>query len=257
MILTGTTGPAWRLLLCEDDVSVDRKRVRRVFVRFDAVHQHTTYYRSFEDVLLENRQFFDSAKIRELDVVGACSLDPGVWMGAYYPHSVCILRENAIYIVLTEHVFPQEESSGPAQRLCGGRKPLSFPQSDEVANTCIPLIRSSVWTKDAHIAEYLGVTKTRVQSAKQFRRASIIGPYMHENGLIYQFEMRTTNPMECLPLIQAGTWEFYIPEGESPEYWRSEYDPTTDYPVLGKHGGRVDAKICRSELRDLLSIVPK
>lgn len=241
--------PQWQLLLAEDD-TVDRARIHRVFARFDAVRQHTTYYRSFEDALSKNARYLSAAKIRELDRQGAVMLNRGQWLGAYYRDSTCSHRDNAIQVALIEHVFPAGESSvlGPCRY---GSVNLTHPLSKRVANTRTPIIRSSVWPKTRFVAEYLGVGAKHISGWTQPSMGGILGPFLHTSGLVYQLEIYVTHPRECLPLIQAGTWEFYIPKGESSEYWKTEYDSTTEYAQLGKHGPRWDGKIGRVQRNQL------
>lgn len=225
MVFAGPDPPQWKLLLAADR-RVDPEKIRRVFVRFDEIRRHTTYYRSFEDFLVENGRYMGVEKIRELDRVGAVVLERGVWAGAFYKGSRCTYG-NSITLVLIEHIFPKTDTKYASQ--------LDIPLAPEVATTQTPLVRSTIWPTSEFAGEYLGIPDGSVRNLCSTRAYGAIRMFRHESGLLFQIEAHRCHSAECLALIRSGTWEFWVPEGEHVStYWGTEYDPTTIYPGLGR-----------------------
>lgn len=225
-------GPAWRALLANDD-SVAITKIPRIIIKFDAVHQHTTYYRTLTDALTENSRVMTAEKLMQLNDRKVTTLEQGVWMGVYYTPGPTKIGKNAIRIAITEHIYPSPHDASETALFLGIQGHIiRNPVPADVAKTQTPVTRFSIWPKREFVAEYYGVTLDAIKPWLKPTRKTL-PRLIHETGLIYYLDMKILPAMECLPLIQAGTWEFFIPAGESPEYWRSEYTPPRDFRGLG------------------------
>lgn len=227
---------AWRALLAQDD-SVAIDRIPKIIIKFDAVHQHTTYYRSLDDALEANSAKITAKTLQQLNDRKAASLGSGVWMGAYCTRETPKIGKNAIRIAITEYIYPApKEASETELKLFGVQnRVIRNPIPEEVASTKTPLIRHSIWPVREFVAEYYVLPMGTVIPLIDYRICDgtrrTLPVFRHETGLVYQIDANTTPLIDCLPLIRSGTWEFFIPEGESPEYWGSEY--TTPRGFLG------------------------
>lgn len=237
---------AWRALLAQDD-SVALDRIPKIIIKFDAVHQHTTYYRSLDDALAANSTKITAKTLQKLNDRKVASLGSGVWMGAYCTPETPKIGKNAIRIAITEYIYPAPKEASETELFGVQNCAIRNPIPEEVASTKIPLVRHSIWPVREFVAEYYGLPMGTVIPLIDYRVCDgtrrTLPVFRHKTGLVYQIDANVTPFMECVSLIRAGTWEFFIPDGESPEYWGSEYTARSR-EFLGTWSQQLSQHIC-------------